>query len=236
MRSQIALALVADGRWPSGGHAHSGGLEAAVRAGLVTDAETLHGWLLGRLMTTGEVDAAFASVAWMLAAPADPAAPPTGSPRTYDGCWTLLIDEYWARVPVPALRAASMALGRAALRSAAATWPLPERLRPTRPNDVDWPWPVAFGAAARASGMDRAATALALATASVQGPAWSATRLMGLDPYQVARSLAQLVGAIETVTRRASQCDMDSLPSISAPLLDIGAGNHSNQEVRLFAS
>ncbi len=84
--------------------------------------------------------------------------------------------------------------------------------------------------------MDRAATALALATASVQGPAWSATRLMGLDPYQVARSLAQLVGAIETVTRRASQCDMDSLPSISAPLLDIGAGNHSNQEVRLFAS
>ena len=236
MRSQIALALVADGRWPSGGHAHSGGLEAAVRAGLVTDSETLHSWLAGRLRTTGEVDASFGSVSWTLAIPEDLTGTGPDTVCEHRQRWALVSEEYWARVPVPSLRAASRTLGRATLRAAAATWPLPAPLRPDRPVEGDWPWPLAFGAAARACGMDKETTAVALATASVQGPAWSATRLMGLDPYQVARSLARLVDDIEQVARRASQCDMESLPSLSAPLLDIGAGNHATQEVRLFAS
>ncbi len=55
------LLLLADGRFPAGGHAHSGGLEAAVAAGRVTGVADLAGFLRGRLATAGQVSAAFAA-------------------------------------------------------------------------------------------------------------------------------------------------------------------------------
>jgi urease accessory protein len=95
---------------------------------------------------------------------------------------------------------------------------------------------MAFAAAAWAAGVDRTWSALAIATASVQGPAWAATRLMGLDPYLVAGCLSRLTDEIEEVAARAAECGPGDLPSLSAPLLDIGAAHHSTWEVRLFAS
>jgi urease accessory protein len=50
-----ALLLLADARLPAGGHAHSGGLEAAVAAGRVVDAASLDGFLRGRLATAARV-------------------------------------------------------------------------------------------------------------------------------------------------------------------------------------
>ena len=55
-----ALLLLADGRFPSGGHANSAGVESAVAQGDVVDVATLERYLAGRLATTGVVDAAFA--------------------------------------------------------------------------------------------------------------------------------------------------------------------------------
>ncbi|RQX44658.1 urease accessory protein UreF, partial [Micromonospora chalcea] len=40
--------MLADGRFPAGAHAHSGGLEAAAAAGRVTDLATLEAFLAGR--------------------------------------------------------------------------------------------------------------------------------------------------------------------------------------------
>ncbi|MHB1534711.1 MAG: urease accessory UreF family protein, partial [Acidimicrobiales bacterium] len=57
------LLLLADGRLPAGGHAHSGGLEEAVAAGRVSDAQDLAAHLRGRLSTTGRMDAALAAAA-----------------------------------------------------------------------------------------------------------------------------------------------------------------------------
>ena len=57
---QPGLLLLADGRFPSGGHAQSAGVESAVAHGDVVDIETLERYLAGRLATTGLVDAAFA--------------------------------------------------------------------------------------------------------------------------------------------------------------------------------
>lgn len=219
MTASAVLLLIADGRWPTGGHAHSGGLEAAVATGLVTDASTLEAWLRGRLRTSGEVDASFVAAAWDLA----------GGGAEHE--WSNLADEYWARVPVPSLRQASAALGRAVRRAADATWP---NQVPSIASGV--PWPLAFAAAGRAAGADRASVTLAAATGSVQGPAWSATRLMGIDPYLVAGCLARLTEDIEDVSRRACECDAAHRPAWSAPLIDIGAGQHANWEVRLFAS
>ena len=56
-----ALLLLADGRFPSGGHADSGGAEPAVGVGDITDLGSLREFVSGRLHTTGLVDAAFAA-------------------------------------------------------------------------------------------------------------------------------------------------------------------------------
>ncbi|XVV10456.1 urease accessory UreF family protein [Actinoplanes sp. CA-131856] len=61
--SLATLLLLADGRLPSGGHAHSGGLEAQVAAARVRDLDDLSGFLRGKLATAGVVAAAFAAAA-----------------------------------------------------------------------------------------------------------------------------------------------------------------------------
>src|SRR5204863_5357723 len=59
----VALLLLTDSRYPAGGHAHSGGLEAAVAAGRVTGVAELEAFLRGRLATAGRVVASFAAAA-----------------------------------------------------------------------------------------------------------------------------------------------------------------------------
>ncbi|MFF1496022.1 urease accessory protein UreF, partial [Streptomyces sp. NPDC058304] len=80
-----ALLILADGRFPAGGHAHSGGAEAAVAAGRIKDAGSLENFCRGRLHTAGLVAAARGA-----AAPARPDpqalggaadAPPPGAAR-----------------------------------------------------------------------------------------------------------------------------------------------------------
>lgn len=63
MSGLAALLMLADGRYPAGGHAHSGGLEAAVGDGRVRDLSDLTAFLRGRLATAGLVAAAFAAAA-----------------------------------------------------------------------------------------------------------------------------------------------------------------------------
>src|SRR5579871_4850765 len=108
------LLLLADGRFPSGTYAHSGGVEEAVNDGRVRDLGTLEAFLLGRMSTVGRVEAAFASAAWTEAG--------SRSPR-----WAALDAEAAARCPSDPLRRASRAMGRALLRVASASWPGPWR-------------------------------------------------------------------------------------------------------------
>ncbi|NED83011.1 urease accessory protein UreF, partial [Streptomyces sp. SID11233] len=51
--NRAALLVLADGRFPAGGHAHSGGAEQAVEAGRVRNAEDLAAFCRGRLHTAG---------------------------------------------------------------------------------------------------------------------------------------------------------------------------------------
>ncbi|MEY2272630.1 urease accessory protein UreF, partial [Streptomyces sp. BF23-19] len=59
--SRAALLVLADGRFPAGGHAHSGGAEAACKAGRIHDAATLEDFCRGRLHTAGLTAAALAA-------------------------------------------------------------------------------------------------------------------------------------------------------------------------------
>jgi urease accessory protein len=228
------LLLLADGRFPAGGHAHSGGLEEAVDGGRVRDASDLQAFLLGRLATVGKVDAAVAAAGWATAEDV--------------GALAVLDAEAGARCPSPALRAASRAQGRGLLRAATAIWPLEGRDRRGRASQPSpgalalgphGPmYPVALGMVGRHAGLPMAEVALVAAQASASGPAWAATRLLGLDPFAVGRCLAAMAGAVDAVAAGAVAATLGGapLPAYSAPLTEIGAERHARWEVRLFAS
>lgn len=220
-----ALLLLADSRLPAGGHAHSGGLAAAVQAGGVHDEPTLECYLMGRLSTAGLVAAAGAARAAAVASwPAAEARP--GLSR--------LEQELDARTPSPAAREASRAQGRGLVRAAAAAWPSPVlALLAARP-----PAPVALGAAVVAAGSGPAQAAVVAALHSVTGPASAAVRLLGLDPLGVTALLARLAPEADAVAALGARCANPglALPAASAPLLDLLAEAHARADVRLFAS
>ncbi|HEY0002957.1 MAG TPA: urease accessory UreF family protein [Actinoplanes sp.] len=229
--SLATLLLLADGRLPSGGHAHSGGLEAQVSAGRVRDVDGLAGFLRGRLATSGLVSAVFAAAACRRS-----------------GDWPALDRGLDARTPSPALRKASRAQGRALLRAGRAMWPMPPaQAGPATPGDRaggptigrDPHQPVALGVLAAAAGLDGLGAATASAHGTVTGPASAAVRLLGLDPYAVHGLLARLAPECDRIAAdAAARADdpVDDLPAAGAPLLDIGAELHATWEVRLFAS
>jgi urease accessory protein len=205
------LLLLLDSRAPAGAHAHSGGMEPAVTAGLVHDLDDVEEFCRGRLHTAGRVAAAFAAAAC--------------GP---DPDWDELDAEYEARLPSEALRHASRQLGGGLRRMLRAMFPaatLPWSYSPHHPIALG------HGVALAAGTPDQAAQAAALAT--VAAPASAAVRLLGLDPLAVHGMLARL--ACELGEARAVG-PARFLPADSAPFLDLLADIHRTAEVRLFAS
>ncbi|MBD0421400.1 urease accessory protein UreF [Streptomyces sp. TRM S81-3] len=223
--SRAALLVLADGRFPAGGHAHSGGAEAAVRAGRITDAPSLEEFCRGRLHTGGAVTAALAAAAALDADPGE-------LDRAAD-----------ARTPSPALRAAARRLGRQLMRAARATWPHPELDALARRFPKGAHQPVVLGLAARAAGLGPEDAAYCSAYEGVSGPATAVVRLLSLDPFDATAVLARLAPEVDRVVqdavdvaRRAVSEGPDVLPARSAPLLETGAEAHATWPVRLFAS
>ena len=60
------LLLLLDSRAPAGANGHSGGMEAAVTAGWVTELAAVEAFCRGKLQTSGRVAAAFAAAACRL--------------------------------------------------------------------------------------------------------------------------------------------------------------------------
>jgi urease accessory protein len=221
-----ALWLLADSRLPTGGHAHSGGLEAAVRRGLVRAPEDVAAWLAGRVPTAGLVTAAAASAACVLvgsgrpssargepsAALADRTFPPhDDAPTREDGPdalgdsgftsrsvdWAPWDAAVSARTPVAALREVSRAQGRAMLRTVRAAWPhAPVDGLAARPHQA-----LVLGVVTAAAG-GSAHDAAALAVHHLVGQVCSAgVRLLGLDPLALAgvhaRALEEHIGVVD---------------------------------------
>ncbi|MGW5610738.1 urease accessory protein UreF [Streptomyces sp. NPDC003753] len=223
--SRAALLVLADGRFPAGGHAHSGGAEAAVRAGRITGAASLEDFCRGRLHTAGLVAASLAAAA---ALGVDPAALDAAAD---------------ARTPSAALRVAARRLGRQLMRAARAAWPSGELDAVAREFPKGTHQPVVLGVAARAAGLGAEDAAYCSAYESVSGPATAVVRLLSLDPFDATAVLARLAPELDLVARQASDTarrvvdeGVDALPAASAPLLEIGAEAHAAWHVRLFAS
>ncbi|MER8197976.1 urease accessory UreF family protein [Streptomyces microflavus] len=219
--SRAALLVLADGRFPAGGHAHSGGAEPAVTQGRIRNADDLAAFCRGRLHTVGLTAAALAAAA-------------------AHGLDPLALDEAAdARTPSPALRATARKLGRQMMRAARATWPSPEldALATALPRGAHQP--VVLGLTARAAGLGPKDAAHCVAYETVSGPATAVVRLLSLDPFHATAVLARLAPELDDVAAQAAEAarrGIGALPAASAPLLDITAEAHAAWPVRLFAS
>jgi urease accessory protein len=227
------LLLLADSRLPSGGHVHSGGVEALVERGLLTGAEDLALFLDGRIRTAGLVVASVAAASAALSARS------VHPPRDWRR-WDAAVD---VRTPSPALREASRAQGGALLRTVGQAWPVHPPIRELaslrRPHQ-----PLVLGAAVVAAGGGPGHAAALAVHHLIGGAATSAVRLLGLDPLRVASIQAALAVVADATaaeaalvgTRAEAADEPDLLPSDATPLPEILAELHDHSEVTLFAS
>lgn len=223
MSATAALLLLADGRLPAGGYAHSGGLEPSVRAGRVHDVESLESFLTGRARTVGLVSAAFAARACQ--------AMHDGRTEELD----VLDAELDARTPSPAQRRTSRQLGRQLHRvlTGIAASPAPDRIPATLHQ------PLVLGAGCAAFGLRPPEAALVSLHESVAGPAAAAVRLLSVDPFRTHAVLVRLGPLLDGLARTAADhCSrtLDDMPAAAAPLLDVDAEHHAARDGRLFAS
>ncbi len=220
---QAALLLLADGRLPAGGYAHSGGLEPAVNAGRVADVAALESFLIGRVETAGLIAASFAAAACACTQRGDVAA------------LVELDSELDARTPSAELRQVSRNLGRQLRRAM-------NSIHPHSRFDALGPaphQPVVMGVAAAVLGLDPRDSALAILHESITGAAAAAAKVMSIDPFEVHAILARATGRLDRLAHQAADAARGpaaDLPSLGSPLADIGAEHHRRSDVRLFAS
>ena len=211
-----ALALLlADSRFPSGGYAHSLGLEQAVADGL-TDVP------------------AFAAARQRLVAEAD-ARIAVAARRGED---PLALDEEWcARCPSPVLREAARRLGSQLLRSAETVWP-DERIAAYREASSATPRPVALGVVGAVAGLDDEAVALLALYDDAATVTSAALKLLPLDPAVTTRWLAELAPSMQRAAREAAADTrpVAAQPAPAAVALELAAAVHQRKRERLFAS
>jgi urease accessory protein len=213
-----ALLLLADGRFPGGGYAHSGGLEAAVAGGSVHDLTTLAEYVRGRLYTAGALEAWASARAASVVLSAGPAS----------AALIRLDDEIDARTLSPVLRKASRTLGRGLRRSATSVWP-------EAGDIVAEHQPVVCGAVAALAGHSPLEAAYLSIHHHVMGAVSAAPKLMAIDTADAMGIVARLAADCDAVATGAAEPGADP-PPWTAALVDVRSVEHALWEVRLFAS
>jgi urease accessory protein len=225
-----ALALLlADSRFPSGGYAHSLGLEQAVADGL-TDVPA---FVRARQRLVAGADARVAVAARRVAA-----GRPDSSPADDCGAALIALDDEWcARCPSPNLREAARRLGSQLLRSAATVWD-DDRIAAYREASSATPRPIALGVVGAVAGLDDEAVALLSLYDDAATVTSAALKLLPLDPAQTARWLAELAPELEAAAREAAadRRPVADQPAPAAVALELAAPVHQRRRERLFAS
>jgi urease accessory protein len=196
--------------YPVGAFAYSHGLESAVHAGWVQDADTLEAWLADVLAEgSGRTDALWI---WLAARGERPDAELDALARAWQ----------------PArerLREADRQ-GAAFARVTAEVWALdlPPMLLP-----------VALGAAARQTGMDTQGVAALYLQSFAGNLVAAAQRLMPLGQTEAQGVLARLTPLCAEIAAEAERLTLDDMAS-NAFLSDVAAMRHETLEPRLFQS
>lgn len=218
---QLVAMMMADGRFPTGGHTQSGGLEPAVRAGLGNEGHRLEEVVVyarDRLRTVTRVEAGTAVVARHSALAGNP---------------VLTLESHWAaRTPSQALRAASRRQGRAYLRVAGRVWPaVLDHLTP----DAEVPRPIVIGVVAAVAGLDARETARLIGYDDAQTVLFAALKLLPVDPVEVSMWMTQLHPDVERLAELVAPLRLaEDIPADGAPLIDQLAQQHLTERMRLF--
>lgn len=241
----VRLMLLADGRFPSGSHAYSAGMEQAVVWGDVSDLASAEAFVTGRLETS-------AVLAAQVTAAANEAARTAASGGSASRATSLLDEldrELDARTASAAARVVSREVGRRWRRAVVSAWPDLIWLEGDRARHG---WVVLGSASAPLGISPEEASCLALYELA-GAPVWAAVRLLGLDPMAAAGLVARMVTEYEAVVCTAAReavgrmdgtgegdantSDRWAWVSWSTALLsELAAEAHPRREDRLFAS
>ncbi len=222
--SAVAL-LLADSRFPAGGYAHSHGLEQAVSDGLgVGD---VPGFIDARLRLVARADAGLSVAARRAALAGGSAADDLAQ----------LDAEHAARCPSPVLREIARRLGAQLLRSAATAWPSP-LIDGYRAASNTTPRAVALGVVGAAAGLDDREVATVALYDDAATVASAALKLLGLDPADSARWVAELAPEIDAAARAigADERPVGAQEPPAAAGLELAASVHAGRTERFFAS
>jgi urease accessory protein len=216
----VALMMLADGRLPTGGHAQSGGLEPAVRAGLT--AAEVPGFIATRLRTTVTVDAATAVVA---------------RHRVAAGLDLGPVQDAWAaRTPSEVTRAASTAVGRGCLRLMQRLWPDADATSAVTALGIP-ARPVALGAMGAVSALSAGQVAALVCYDDVQSVSAAALKLLPLDPADTSAWVLEASPLVDAVVSRVAHLtEPHGIPAPAAPLMEAWQHAHAHQQRRLFSA
>ena len=210
-----------DSAFPSGGFAHSGGLEAAVQHGRVTDADSTRAFARQALAQTGR--SALPIV--------------TASHRCQESLGELdhLSDLFLSN---PVANRASRAQGRALLTSVVRSFreadveTLETRIRI---EGLGGHYAPLFGRLFSALGVELAVAERAYLFISARGVSSAAVRLGIVGAFEAQAMLAELTAQIDPIVRDCGELSPDHIAQ-TAPLIDLFQATHDRLYSRLFQS
>jgi urease accessory protein len=219
--SDWLLWQLADSAFPSGGFAHSGGLEAARQTGEVPRGDDLREFVKASLL-----QAATAAAPYALAARATPDAI-AQLDRRYDAFLSNHVANRASRAQGQGFLAASVrTLGMPALRELA--------LR-IRADDLPGHWPVVFGAVGGCLGLSPRHLARLLLFITLRGLISSAVRLGVVGPMHAQSLQFELHDYGDWLVERSLETDIEEAAQ-TAPVIELLQGLHDRLYSKLFLS
>jgi urease accessory protein len=210
--------------FPVGSFAYSHGIEWAVEAGDVTDAESCAAWLTDLLQHGGgRSDAVLLTAAHRAVASGDDAALADAAELAA------------ALAPSKERRLETLKQGDAFLLAARGAWPCAALDRVKRACKKETAFPVALGVVSAGHGIPLQPTLEAYLIAFVTNLVSAAVRLVPLGQTDGTKIIARLAPLAREVATRAAQSSLDDVGG-AAFRSDIASMRHETQHTRLFRS